>query len=109
MLGLLLIYFIGKRFYTLAQETGHSKWGTAFSGIASYYAGTIVFGILLFIFADLLGYNPENMSDLAIGLLAMPFGGLSCYALYQYLDSRWEKEEPQLIEKMVEQEFSNPQ
>ena len=37
MLGLLLIYWIGKKYYELATEHNRSPWGYAILGVFVYY------------------------------------------------------------------------
>ena len=92
MLGLILIYFIGKKFYDLAQKFGKSEWGFAILGVVTYYAGTFITGIVI-----ALGYefwstaSVDGMSDLALGFIALPFGVLSCVGLYYYLNNLWGK------------------
>ena len=47
MLGLLLLYWIGKYFYKLAEAYDKSKWGFTILGIVVYYAGIVVLGLIL--------------------------------------------------------------
>ncbi len=93
MLGLILIYFIGKYFYQLAEEYNKSKWGFAILAVVTYYAGTFIFGLLFGIF--LLSINSnflETAPNIVISLIALPFGLLACYILYISLKKVWEKE-----------------
>ena len=53
MLGLLLLYWVGKYFYKLAEEHDKSKWGFAILGVVSYYAGIVVFGFITGIVMEL--------------------------------------------------------
>lgn len=89
MLGLVLIYFIGKRFYELADLHDRSEWKYAILGVLSYYAGSFVGGIILAIAGELMGYSIDDMSEIAIGLMAMPLGLLSCWLYYKYLERAW--------------------
>lgn len=92
MLGLILIYFIGKRFYQLADTYDKSKWGHAIGGVVTYYAGTFVFGLLFGIAIELWGsFSVLDMNDMVLGLIALPFGLASCYGLYVYLKKRYKK------------------
>ena len=93
MLGLLLIYWIGKYFYRLAEKYKKSKWGFAVIGVVTYYGGIMAFGfisgiILAFVAPETL----DNMNELLYGLMLLPFGLLSCYLLYKFLEKKWEKE-----------------
>lgn len=104
MLGLVLLYWIGKYFYKLAEEYDKSQWGFAILGIVVYYFGTFVLGFVFGLIVELIspGFF-DTMNDMAINLLALPFGLLSCYLLYNYLEKTWEKNKPnpnKLIEEI---------
>jgi hypothetical protein len=93
MLGLFILYFLGKKFYELADEYDKNKWGFAILGVITYYGGAFVFGIVLGVL-ELLTETTwiETKSDLVLGLIAMPFGLLACYGLYYFLEKTWKKE-----------------
>lgn len=95
MLGLILLYWIGKYFYKLAEKYDKSKWGFTILGIAVYYAGIIIFGLVIGIVSEIVspGYF-DDFNDKVLGFLALPFGILSCYLLYKYLEKTWKKEDP---------------
>ena len=102
MLGLLLLYWIGKYFYKLAEEYDKSKWGFAILGVAVYYAGILLAsfttGIILGIFYP---ESLENLNEMLLGLAMLPFGILSCYILYKILENVWKKA------KLAEDKFLN--
>lgn len=103
MLGLVLLYFIGKKFYELADEYKMNKWGFAILGVVVYYAGAFIFGIALGVFAVITESDfLDTTNDLVLGIIAMPFGLLSCYGLYYYLEKTWKKQKP-LEDKMIDQ------
>ena len=54
MLGLLLLYFVGKYFYNLAKEYNKSNWGFAILGIVVYYGGIIIFSFIIGIVAEII-------------------------------------------------------
>lgn len=89
MLGLVLIYFIGKRFYDLAITHQKSPHLFGVLGVVSYYAGTFILGFVLVL---LLGVDAiEEMDQLFLGLAALPAGLLSCYIFYKVLENSWNK------------------
>jgi len=96
MLGLILIYFIGKKFYELAEEYEKHKWGLGILGVVIYYAGSIISVLLIGVILALSGSsffeNSNSSNDLVAGLIGLPFGLLSCYILYMYLEKKWKKE-----------------
>ncbi|CAL2093707.1 hypothetical protein [Tenacibaculum sp. 190524A05c] len=97
MLALILLYFIGKKFYELADKFEKSKWGYAVAGIAIYYAGAIGIGTIIVIILEYFElFNVDSVSDNLLGILIAPFGFISCYVLYIMLEKKWEKEKPQL-------------
>ncbi|NUO00713.1 MAG: hypothetical protein HUU01_08855 [Saprospiraceae bacterium] len=90
MLGIILLYFIGRGFYRLAETYGKNKWGLALAGIASYYVGTFIGGIaIVFFYEWVLVISIDTLSDLGMGLLALPFGLLACWGFYTLLEKRW--------------------
>lgn len=92
MLGLVLIYFIGKEFYNLARKFGKSEWLFAVLGVISYYLGTFIGRIVLYIGLDVLGGEPiEEIDNLIINLLAFPFGVFICWLFYYLLKNNWTK------------------
>ena len=95
MLGLILLYWIGKYFYKLAEEYDKSKWGFAILGIVTYYGGIIIFSFLVgIIFAFTAPEALEAINETLLGIMMLPFGILSCYLLYKYLDKTWVKNKP---------------
>lgn len=91
MLGLLLIYFIGKYFYDLAHEYGKSRWGYAILGVVSYYAGEIIGGAMLGIAIAFGAEGLANVPELVLGLITVPVGILTCWGTYKLLQRQWQK------------------
>ncbi|GAB4162622.1 MAG: hypothetical protein Tsb0033_21780 [Winogradskyella sp.] len=95
MLGLILLYWIGKYFFKLAEEYNKNKWGFAILGVVTYYAGIIIFSFIFGIVIELTSPGAiDNMNETLLGLLMLPFGILSCYILYKYLQKTWKKNLP---------------
>lgn len=92
MLGILLIYFIGKHFYKMAETYNKNKWLFAILGVVTYYVGTFIGGIVLAILDEIfvLGINWD--SNLSLGLMALPFGIALDYLFYKILEKKWKKE-----------------
>jgi len=92
MLGLILIYFVGKKFYELAHEHDRSRWGFAIAGVASYYASAICAGVVI---ATIIEINSpgylNDANDMWFGLLGIPFGILACWGFYKILENNWSK------------------
>lgn len=92
MLGILLIYFIGKRFYDLADEYYQKKWLFAILGVATYYAvGTACVVFIAILDVYFFGWNFDWQSSFGMNLLAVPLGLLAVWGLYQILERRWKK------------------
>ena len=92
MLGILLIYWIGKYFYQLAEKFNQSKWLYAILGIVVFYAGQLLFGFVIAIVNILFDLGIDFDNTLAIDLLEIPIGALSCYLFYKLLDKVWKKD-----------------
>ena len=103
MLGLILLYWIGKYFYELAEQHNKSQWGFAILGIVTYYSGLLIFSFIAGIVIELTspGYI-ETVNETLFGFLMLPFGFLSCYLLYQYLQKTWNKNRPD-TDKLIDE------
>lgn len=93
MLGILFIYFIGKSFYTLAEEHDKKLWLWAVLGVLSYYLGSVVFGILILLLLMLLGMDIDlDNVNKGLEIIITVIAGLSsCGAFYLILKRQWEK------------------
>lgn len=93
MVGLILLYFVGKAFYDLAGYHSRGQWLYAILGVGSYYGGLIVGSFLIAIFYELFIGSVEEVNDTLLGFMALPIGVLSCWGFYRILKNRWEKKE----------------
>ncbi|MBD0825093.1 hypothetical protein [Aestuariibaculum marinum] len=92
MLSILLIYFMGKKFYELAIQYNQNKWLYAVLSIVVYFVSTFIFGIVLavldeFVFNWYIDWDNNSF----ISYLGIPVGLLSLYGFYKFLESRWKK------------------
>lgn len=107
MLGLILLYFIGKKFYELADEFEKSKWGFAILGIAFYYIGGLSLLFILGILFEVFSPGSVSGNEYSYSLFVIPFGLLTVYLLYIYLEKKWKRETPEidnLIDKIGEED-----
>jgi hypothetical protein len=90
MLGILLIFFVGKYFYDLAARFNKSKWLFAIIGVVSYYAGTFLIGLAIAFFGevDSLG-TIESIPAIGLTLIAIPAGILTSWLTYSLLKKSW--------------------
>ena len=91
MLGILLIYFIGKQFYALAEKYKQNKWLYAILSIVVFYGAGLVFGVILGVFDVLFEWEIDWDANYGINLLGIPVGLLACWGFYYLLKTRWEK------------------
>lgn len=91
MFGILLLYFIWKYFSDLALKHRKSNWTFGLLGIATYYIGTFIGGLIIGLF-DLLAntHYVEETSDIILNLISVPFGLLSVWGLFKILKNQWE-------------------
>lgn len=93
MLGILLLYFIGKYYNELYKEYKTEKsWPYVLLGIGTYYAGTLLAGFTIGLLSVTMDFNIDNTPDLVIGLMAVPFGILATFGVYKYLEKKWKRE-----------------
>ena len=92
MLSILLIYFLGKYFFDLADEFDKNKWMYAILGVISYYFGSIVIGGIVIALLDLfvdIGINWDN--NIGLSFMLLPFGIATSYLFYYLLKRYWSK------------------
>ena len=91
MLGLFLIYHVGKQFFNLAELHGKNTWGYAIWGVISYYlalfAGSILVSLIWMYRSP--DFEITSNSEYLVGLAGIPFGILACWANYRYLKNKW--------------------
>lgn len=93
MLGLVLIYFLGKYFYDLADEYDKNKWGFAILGVVSYYVGSFISAFLIVIVLEVSSPGAvDTINEHLLGLMAVPFGLLAAWILYKVLEKRFRNE-----------------
>lgn len=110
MLGLFLLYFIWKYYADLAVEYDKNRWAYGLIGIASYYIGSFIAGIILALISSLSGSNfLDTMDDLVINLIAIPFGILSVWGLYKILKNKWAKTTKGLVNDSLDGDLINPE
>src|SRR5258705_7904700 len=102
MLGLVLIYFIGKHYYNLAGLHEKNKWLFAIIGIGSYYAGAFIAGVILGIVLLGFGTSVDDLNNVVLALIALPFGIGTTALVYHLLKKNWQKNKKANLE-MIEQ------
>jgi len=74
MLGIFLIYFIGKKFAELAEQYDRHKWGYGILGVVAYYLGTIIFGVLYVLYIEFFTEKSiDEVNEHVINFMAVPF------------------------------------
>ena len=89
MLGILLIFFIGKYFYELAQDYYKHRWLYGVLGIVVYYFGTMIGGFMVAILSELFGWNINFESSLTLTFIAIPSGLIFAVIFYFLLQRNW--------------------
>lgn len=90
MIGLLLLYFIGKAYYELAKDHGKNKWLFAIVGIVVYYASNYLFQFLIIFILEI--FSPETLyqlNEFVLALIALPFAIGATWGLLQILKKNW--------------------
>jgi hypothetical protein len=93
MVGLVLLYFVGKAFYDLAGLNNRGQWLYAILGVVSYYAGLFIGSLLIGIGYELFIGSIEDVNETLLGFAGLPFGVLACWGFYHILKNRWKKKE----------------
>lgn len=97
MLGLILLYFIGKHFYTLADDYEKGTWKFAILGIVCYYVGSFLGGIIIFIAGIEIAETDSFADRMVWSIISLPFGLGACTGMYHILKNKWKKEEAEQV------------
>ncbi|NNF81504.1 MAG: hypothetical protein HKO96_07385 [Flavobacteriaceae bacterium] len=92
MLGLILIFFIGKYFYELADKHQKNNWVYAIIGVVVYYAAGAVLGVILGLADIVFTFGIDWENAVGLNLLGIPAGLAADYGLYYLLKKKWESE-----------------
>ena len=93
MIGLILVFFIGKSFYQLAKEFNKRGWLYVVLAIVVYYSSTFLFGIaVVLIQLGLNGDFIESSFEGILNIISIPFGLLGCWFFHKQLKKAWSKE-----------------
>ena len=96
MISLVFIYFIGKAFYDLAEGHSKSKWLFGILGVVSYYAGSFISQVLVYIFYIYQGSTDgkleSDVSSSAWRFIGIPVGLFFCWMFYRILKSIWSRD-----------------
>ncbi|WP_298894436.1 hypothetical protein [uncultured Psychroserpens sp.] len=91
MLEILLIIFIGRSFFRLAEEHNQNKWVFAILGVVSYYVAALIGGVLLGIADEVFGLGIDWENTLLLTIIALPIALGAVYLLYSILKKAWKK------------------
>jgi hypothetical protein len=109
MLGLLIVYFLGRWVYNLAKK--HKKpnsWLYAFLAVGTYY-GVGILSVVIFMMLDVISSGGDIGSfqnRMIATLVAMPFGAGAVAILHYILKSSWSKEikaDEELLDESMDQ------
>ncbi len=88
MLGIFLIYWIGRKFYDLAFLHHRSQWGWAIFGIIIYFVSQIIFGMLIGIVApNLLN---DTGGSFVVNILGIGIGLGVWFIVFKFLEKSWD-------------------
>lgn len=92
ILFLLVLYFIWKYYTELAIKYKKNKWGYFLVGVASYFGGSLILGLILGVIVGLTDSNfLEETDEKLLGIISFPINLGSVWSVYQILKKRWEK------------------
>ena len=92
MLGIFLIYWIGKKYYNLATQHGRSPWGFAILAVAIYYGIQLILGIILAITIPDIMADLDSSTEMMLNIIGVPISLGGWYLVLIYLRRKWEKE-----------------
>ena len=90
MLGLLLIYFVGRAFYRLAETHKRSKWLFAILGVVTYYVTQFLCALGLVSYMISRGRDFTSGDEMVITLVGILVGAIGVAVFYAILKKVWE-------------------
>lgn len=93
MLGLLLIYSIGKKFYDLAELYEKKKWLYVLLALLVYYGSMFFLVMILAVVMELVGSSIEGWSELALSVLGIALGVITVVVFYNILKKKWKNQQ----------------
>lgn len=94
MLGIILIFFVARLFYSLADKYGRNKWVFAILSIVNFFGIQVVIGLLIGLFGDTSILDDELLLTV-IGLLSSI---AATTILYFSLQAFWQKHPKNKVE-----------
>ncbi|SHH42859.1 hypothetical protein [Winogradskyella jejuensis] len=92
MLGILILIFIGRHFYKLAEKYNKNAWLFAILGIVAYYVGTLLAGVILGVLMEIFSWNIDFENNYGLGIIALPFGIGMSFLFYSILKPNWKEQ-----------------
>ena len=92
MLGIFLIYWVGKKYYDLAEYHNRSPWGFAILAIAVYYGSQFIFGLFIALAFPEFFEKLDSGTEFMINLLGIGVGLGVWYLGLKYIERKWEVE-----------------
>ena len=88
MLSIILIYYVGKKFYDLAGQFDKNKWVYAISSIVLYYASSFILGLIL------------GVLDIYVFEWGIAVGIITLWGFYTYLEKKWDAQKPKFKDEI---------
>lgn len=89
MLGLILIYFVGRNYFELAHEHNRPAWLFAILGVLTFFFGQFFLGTIV---ATLIVSSTGAISDgtyLLVSVISIACGAAAIWFMYKRLESFW--------------------
>jgi cytochrome b561 len=99
MLGIFLIYWVGRKYYDLAIRHGRSAWGYCILAIVIYYGSQFFLGIILALSMPELMANLDSGEEMALNFIGIPISLGVWYSVLVYLRKKWEAIEESMADK----------
>lgn len=113
MLGYVLLYFLGRAWFKLAEKHGRSKWGWAVSNVLGFLAFQVLMGVGLAVVLELQGTDAEayiGENELMVTLIAGVLTWAIAIGVYFLVKRRWEDQAyatPDLPQDILDRDLSD--
>ncbi|MGL4632595.1 MAG: hypothetical protein ACRCVT_15435 [Leadbetterella sp.] len=92
MLGILLLYHLGRAFSNLAKEYDKKPWVWVVISLLVYFGSQLLTGVMIGVFAPEYFPTPRSSDNIVFNLIGILIGLLFYYILYKICSYKWSKE-----------------
>ena len=105
ILQLALALFISKIYYDLAVSNNENGWLFGILGIATYFIGGTILGLIAFYIISILKLFPRYIDKTALAIISVTLSLLACWCVYKFLHYLWKNKKISSTSDIIDEEL----